>query len=283
MLFRSIQISQTEMGLKLHQRIHIDDLLVKLGMENANGCKAPMEHGYRSQKLQEDEEKGSEEYCRSILGSLLYISGSVRPDISFACNVLARHVSNPALRHQNAAKRIVRYLSGTKEMGIIMERKNDNKEINLTAFCDSDYAEDLDDGKSTAGYVIMINNWPVIWRTKKHNCLTQSSVEAEYLSASEAEKEIIWLRKVVESLLETKFPATTMFMDNQGAICIANGEVLNSKLKHVDVRHHYVKECVRNGEISLQFCPSNDNVADTLTKALAGPKFCDLRERIGIG
>lgn len=208
---------------------------------------------------------------RELLGSLTYISNKTRPDISFAVNYCSWKVENPTDQDVHNLKQILKYLKGTKEKGLTYPKGK--RDIEITAYCDSDYAGDTETRRSTTGYIIFLSNCPISWCTRRQPIVALSSTEAEYIAAAECCKELLYLKSVIQELLNSNSVKVTMFVDNQSAIRIIENGVINRRSKHIDVRYKFIHEKVKNGDVTIKYCSSNEQTADIFTKILAKVKF----------
>ncbi len=207
--------------------------------------------------------------------SLMYAATATRPDISFAVGVLSKFNSKPSEAHLTAAKRVIRYLKGTTDIALRYSKTVDG---NLTGYSDADWAGDLDDRHSTTGNLFMMAGGAISWASKKQATVALSTAEAEYVALSAATQEIVWLRRLLTDLKVLPDGPTTLMGDNQGAIAIAKNPVAHARTKHIDIRYHYIREAVQEGMIELCYCPTNEMVADLLTKPLPKGKFVELRK-----
>jgi hypothetical protein len=200
-------------------------------------------------------------------------SNSTRPDISFAVNKLAAYTANPGLQHHGAIKRILRYLAGTKTLGIIYRKSQDETENNnlFHGYADASFAnEDL---KSTTGYIFLTAGGAITWKSKKQTIIALSSTEAEYVALSEAGREATWLRNLYEELGFTQEFPTIIKGDNEGSVILTQNPQFHQRSKHIAIRHHWVRDLVANKIIDIQNCRDPEQTADILTKALPKPKF----------
>ena len=179
-------------------------------------------------------------------------------------------MANPSQEHMTAAKRVLRYLRGTLDHGLTFVG---GQGIRLEGFCDSDFAGDVVERKSTSGYVFRFCGGTISWSSKRQSVVAKSSTEAEYIAMSRAASEAVWLRYLLKDLGFEQTGGTTMFVDNVSAVALAKNPKFHDRTKHIDVQFHYIRECVANDCIKLVYCPSRDNVADVLTKSLAKPAF----------
>lgn len=218
---------------------------------------------------------------RVIVGSVLYLACWTRPDIAFAVSELSRFVSDPGSVHMQAAKRVLRYLKGTKDLGLRFTRPSDGSLNQLWGYVDSDWAGCADTRKSTTGYALMLNGAVVAWKSKRQNVVALSSAEAEFMAASSLVQEVIYIRKLLTNLGFPQVSATEVGEDNRTCIAWSEGSVGGSdRAKHIDLRAHFVHAAVQDKIVSLHNIRSNENVADILTKALPEAAFTILRKQL---
>ena len=136
--------------------------------------------------------------------------------------------------------------------------------------------------KSTSGYTFTLGSGVFSWASKKQERVAHSSAEAEYVSASEATKQVVWLRKVLEDMGEKQEMATVLFCDNKSAISMSKNSVFHSRTKHINLKHHYIREAVEDEEVQIKHVKTEDQLADIFTKALLCDKFVYLRELLGM-
>ncbi len=264
---RTIDCSQTQ---------YIEDLLKANGMEDCNPVLTPLEPHARLSKDQcpevPDDERGAA--YRRIVGGLRYLADMTRPDIAFAVGELGRFNANPGAEHMAAAKRVLRYLKGTKSWKLRFDGKKDFK---LVGYSDSDWAGDLDTRRSTTGYVFTLCGAPVSTKSKRQKMVTLSSTEAEYVAGSKAAQDAVYLRQLLKDLgFEQKEP-TVLFEDNEGCIHFANDPVSRERTRHIDIRRWDLRGRVADGTVRLVPCATGDMVADIFTKSLPAPahhKLC---------
>ena len=152
----------------------------------------------------------------------------------------------------------------------------------MHGYSDADWAGDADDRKSTSGYLFLIAGGPVSWKSRKQSTVALSTAEAEYVALSTAVQECMWMQRLLSDLGNPPDGPTTILEDNQSSIAMARNPQFHGRAKHIDIKHHFVREQVSNGSIELQYCPTNDMLADILTKGLAQQQYSSLRERPGI-
>ncbi|XP_071626304.1 uncharacterized protein [Temnothorax longispinosus] len=212
-----------------------------------------------------------------LIGALMYLAVSTRPDIAYAVNFLSQFNTNYSTEHWLAAKRILRYLRGTEGHGLMYQKSD----IPLYGVVDADWGANTVDRRSYSGYAFILAGAAICWEARKQRTVALSSVEAEYMAMSEATKEAIYLQGL---LRDTARPCdgTVLFNDNQGAqrLVYSTG-VHHSRTKHIDLRHHFIRDHCASGAIELQYMSTNDMPADILTKGLTGPKHIQCQDGLG--
>jgi hypothetical protein len=211
---------------------------------------------------------------RGAVGSLLYATLGTRPDIAHAVNEISRYMENPGETHWIATKRIMRYLCGTIDLGLVYRATTDGKfqdkvnAINIIAYSDSDWAGDRDDRKSTTGYVIKLNKSTISWLSKKQKTIALSSAEAEYMAICATAQEVMWLRQLLSEILPRTQPmsSTVIYTDNQAAQAISKNDTFHDRTKHIDIRHHFVRDGIRAGLYHVDWIPTTKQLADIFTK-----------------
>eukprot|EP00253_Pinus_taeda_P025371 PITA_25371 len=197
-----------------------------------------------------------------------------RPDLSFVVGLVARFMKNPRESHWKVAKRILRYVRGIVQFGIHYSAKAAPL---LVGFTDSDWAVDPDDRKSTAGYVFTLGSGPITWACKKQAAISLSSAEAEYRGAVEASKEALWLRQILSEFGFEQQHRTTLWCDNQSAIQLCKDPVQHQRSKHIELHMHFIRKLIHDHVLEVQYCSTDDQVADIFPKALTEAKFTKLR------
>lgn len=199
----------------------------------------------------------------------MYLGMHTRPDIVYAVNELARHCSNPSTQHWVAAKRVLRYLAGTIDRGLVFQG---NLGMNLVAAADSDWAggwKSTEEGtRSTSGYVVTIAGAVVACKTKRQASTALSSCEAEYMSLALAAQEVVHCRQILVDLKEEQQGPTVILCDNLAAGELAKCETHQQRSKHIAIRYHFIRECIKRGEVQVKWIAGQDNHADIFTKAL---------------
>ena len=201
---------------------------------------------------------------------------TTRPDTACAVHVLARHLQRSGADHWLAAKRVLRYLKGTKDVGITFG----GRDLILEGYCDADWAGDTGNRRSTTGYVFKLAGGPVSWSSKVQSCVSMCSTEAEYTALSARAQELVYLRRLVCEVFTGVNGATVVYEDNTGATCLTKNPTHHKRTKHTDTRFHYTRERVEAGDVHVVHVPTEEQLADVLTKPLGRDRTSMLRGKI---
>ena len=212
-----------------------------------------------------------------MIGSLLYLTAS-RPDIMFSVCLCARFQSNPKESHLIAVKRILRYLHGSPNLGLWYPHSNS---FNLTGFSDADYAGSKIDRKSTSGTCQFLGPCLVSWSSRKQNSVAISTTEAEYVAAGSCCAQILWMRQTLQDF-GVSFDPTPIFCDNTSTINLAKNPIQHSRTKHIEIRHHFLRDHVEKKDIFLSHVDTQNQLADIFTKPLEEKQFSTLRRELGM-
>lgn len=268
--------------LFINQQMYSDKILERFGMNNCKGISTPFD---TNQKLclsgapdSRDSTVVDVDY-RQALGSLMYLMTATRPDLAYSVGILSRYCNEPRLAHWNAVKRVFRYIKETTTLGI---KYHANKINSLVCWSDSDYAADLGTRKSISGYVITYCGGPVIWKSSKQSTVATSTCEAEFVAASTASKELIWLQQLASEMNIKISKPSCMFIDNQGAIKTITNNQVNSKSKHIDIKYMFIRELSQLKLITPIYIDSKSQLADIFTKAVSKDQFIILRKKLSI-
>jgi hypothetical protein len=213
----------------------------------------------------EREEAAQFPYC-TIVGKCMYLATCTRPDIAYAVRELARFMSNFGPQHCVAVKHLLRYLNRTRSHGIIYGDL-DNFAPVFRSFADSDWGMS-ESRKSVSGYVIECGGGPIAWSSKQQAIVALSSCEAEYLSCTHCARQIIWLRSLFNELGYPQNLPSILYCDNQGTVACTHDPHSHSRMKHIDIRAHFIRSCVNRKIIDVHYIPGIHNPADLLTKPL---------------
>lgn len=231
-------------------------------------------------KLEKAENCESNIKYRNLIGALLYISSSTRPDISYSVNYLSRYQNSYSVTHWKYVLRILKYLYLTKDLKLHYKRNEKCDVINC--YADADWAGDNVDRKSTSGYVISLFGNIIDWKSRKQKCITKASTYAEYVALSEVVSELKYIRELVKIFDINVNKPIKIYEDNSGAINIANNGNFTKNSKHIEIHYHFVHESVKEKLINVCKIDSNKNVADMFTKALCKEKFEKFRKLLNV-
>lgn len=263
----------------LDQEHFINEIIERFGMTDCKPVSTPSDPSQKLSKEMspktDDEQKLMENVpYQKLIGALLYLVQGTRPDIAFSVGDASRYNSNFGPAHWTAAKRILRYLKGTSGLRL---KYHSGSVPNLTGYSDADWAADLDKRRSCTGYVFLLQNGAISWGSRRQPTVALSTTEAEYMALSAAIQEASWLQEFANELgdlIPNKM--VVISCDNQSAIHLASNDAYKARSKHIDIRHHFIREKVENSNIKLEYIPTDHMVADNLTKAVVGAKhtFC---------
>lgn len=260
--FLGIEITQNDKGIFICQSKYARDVLKQCRMINCSSVSTPVTVGTKLSREQNEMDFDSTIF-RKLVGSLMYLT-TTRLDIMYGVSLISRFMGTPKNSHWQAGKRLVRYIAGTMNHGILYSTSNN---LQLVGYTDSDFAGSIDDRKSTSGYAFHLGTRVVAWASKKCGC-------ENFLR--------IWMRRILKDLMHNQEEPITIYCDNKSTIALSKNHVFHKKTKHIDTRYHFIRELVNNGELILQHCRSNEQLADIFTKTLAQDQFEYLREALGI-
>jgi transposase InsO family protein len=274
--FLGLQIKQNEDGIFICQEKYIKDLLKKYKMNEAKMMSTPM---HPSSSLDKDETGNpiSEKEYRGMIGSLLYLTAS-RPDIVFAVGLCARFQTAPKESHLTAVKRIFRYLVGTTDIGLWYKK---GSYFDLIAYCDADYAGDKIERKSTSGACQLLGEALVSWSCRKQNTIALSTTEAEYVSAASCCSQVLWIRNQLEDF-SLRYTNIQILCDNTSAINLSKNPIQHSRSKHIEIKHHFLRDHVNKKDVELNFIETDNQLADIFTKPMVEDRFMFIKEKLHI-
>jgi hypothetical protein len=276
--FLRMRITRSGQDIRLDQCAYLDKVLERFSMTNAKSAPTPLPSNWVPVAATD---KASPELLRnfqSIIGSLLYLMIGTRPDIAYAVTKLAQFSANPSPEHFERAKYICRYLVGTKSYALVFKGA---KGEGLAAYTDSDWASDPITRRSVTGYYFQLAGGPFTWRSRAQTTVAHSSTEAEYMALSDCSRQVSWVRNIFTEL-GIRLGPFPVYGDNQGSIFIGSNPVQEVRTKHIDIKYHYVRECIEKKKIEMFFVPSEENTADLLTKNLSRIKFERVRAQLGL-
>ena len=268
--------------IHLSQCSYIDSMLCRYGFDDLKPILLPMEASIRltsAQSLSTMQEIAR--MCnipyQEAVGSLMYASLGTRPDITYAVQMVSWFSKNPGEAHWEAVKRIFCYLKGTKEFWLTYG--GPQKELKGYADADGSMAEDR---HAISGYTFLLHGGAVSWAAKQQEIVSLSTTESEYVAVMHTSKEAIWLWSLITQLFDIMLEPTTLFSDNQLAITLTKDHQYHPRTKHIDIRFHFIRWIINKGSIHLIYCPTDDMLANTLTKALLWPKVKHFAIELGL-
>jgi hypothetical protein len=234
----------------------------------------------------------------NAIGALMYLSLTTRPDISYAVGICARYGRNPGQQHWQAVKHIFRYLQKTRALKLTYKPVQPtstpsplapDQVLPLTStgeyfqtYSDADHARCLDTGHSTGGFCVIAAGGAVSWSSHRQGVTALSSTKAEYLAAVEAGKELIWMRSLVHEFEYPMTNSSTLHIDNQSTIAVTKNPEKQSKMKQIRLSQFWLRDTVESGEITPQYTPTTEMIADIFTKPLARVKIEEFRRMLGL-
>jgi transposase InsO family protein len=270
--------------MRLHQRGYIQEVLTRFHMENCNPTKTPLDVGHEL-TVEEHFAPGEEAKMQNVpyaelIGCLMYIMVCTRPDLAYPVSLLARFMADGAYRrkHWGAAKRVLRYLKGTQEWSLILG----GSEPLLSIEGDASWGDCKETRRSTQGYVATLGGGPISWKSQRSEAVALSTAEAEYYAAGQAGRKIMFLRNLLEHLGYPQQEPTVLKCDSQSAQAILAGEGVTNRTKHIDIRHHWIREQLVNNTINVEYVASAENKADIMTKALGAERHHQLLHKLGL-
>lgn len=278
--YLGIEVERDSDGIfHLGQTQYIKKIVNDFGLSTAKLSNIPLRVDYGKVKANDDILATNVEY-QKLLGSLLYISVNTRPDIAAAVSILAQKVSQPLQEDWDELKRVLKYLKGTANLKLALCKKNHEGEL-LYGYSDASWADNKNDRKSNSGHVFMVNGAAVCWSSRKQQLVALSTCEAEFIALSDACRAASWIRRLLIDMKQIISNASTIYEDNQSCLkLIEEEERLSDRSKHIDTRFHFVKDYVEHQLVVCTYCPTDDMVADILTKPLSAKKFERFRNQL---
>jgi len=279
--------------ITLDQELYITKALQRYGMHECKIVSTPeMMGSVTSCSDAELNASVDQQLFQEIVGTLMYAAISCRLDIAHAVHALASDMQAPTGRSMLAAKRVLRYLAGTKDVGLVFgtlvgsaanasdTRGRSGIRVDVCAYADADWANDKRDRKSVTGWVAKLNGDPISWSSKKQRVVALSTCEAELYAEGAAVQEVLWLRDLLTELGLHVQLGSFVYGDNQSTIAVSQNGVKSERSKHVDVKYHFITQTVVDGAVKLKWIPTAEQQADIFTKALAAPVFERLRQQM---
>ena len=266
--------------ITISQQEYIRDIAQRFNIETDTPTKLPASSSVKLSSEgfagQPDSPKINAKEYRSIVGALMY-AVVTRPDVATAVSMAARFMHTPTQNHMKFARKILRYLFDTKDKKLTYS-KTENPDI--VVYADSSHGDDPETRRSRYGYLIYFGNALVSWKSKLGSVVTLSTAEAEYVCATHACKEIMWMKHLLKELGKCQKYPVIINEDNQACIAMSKNPVVSGRNKHMEIKMHYVRQCVEQNEVTLRYIGTRDQLADIMTKNLPSPMFLPMREKI---
>ncbi|KAJ9555756.1 hypothetical protein OSB04_010370 [Centaurea solstitialis] len=263
--------------LGLSQKAYIERVLERFAMATCSASVAPIQKGdkfglYQCPKNELERKQMEKIPYASLVGSLMYAQVCTRPDISFAVGMLGRYQVNPGMDHWRAAKKVLRYLQGTKDLCLTYRK---SKQLELVGYSDSDYAKCVDTMKSTSGYIFLLAGAAVSWKSVKQSIITNSTMEAEFVACHEAMNHCLWLRNFISRFGDLNFVSgpLNLYCDNKAAVFFSKHDRYSKGTKHMDLKYLLVKQAIQKEQLFITHISTNLMIADGLTKGLPPKTF----------
>lgn len=268
--------------LRIEQKRYIRSIIAKHAAPEGRTVSTPLDPDVKLSRIDEmGEELSHNREYQAAIGSLMYAALGSRPDIMFAVTALSQYSQKPRQAHWTAVKRVFKYLEGTADHGLTYAIGSD-PDLEVQGYSDADWGADERDSKSITGYCYLIGGGAVTWSAKKQPSVARSTQQAEYQAYSAAAREALFIRSLLTELGFAPKAATTIFVDNRGAIELGKEPKFHARAKHIRISYHEVRDYIKMGDITIRYVPSAENTADILTKALPRPAHERLLELIGI-
>jgi hypothetical protein len=273
-----IKVTKTDKGFTLSQSHYVEKVLRKFNSFDDMPAKTPYDSSVPLKK-NTGNSVSQLEYAK-IIGSLMFLMNCTRPDIAYAVSRLSRYTHSPSNEHWHALKRLLKYLKGTMNLGLVYV----GYPAVLEGFCDANWVTDNDEVSSTSGYVFTLGGAAISWKSTKQTCIARSTMESEFIALDLAGQEADWLRSLLADIpfWGKPTPPVSMLCDSMAAIGVAKNKVYNGKRRHLRIRHSAVRQLIENGVLTMEYVKSERNLADPLTKGLNRKMVHDTSRGMGL-
>ncbi|XP_057539843.1 uncharacterized mitochondrial protein AtMg00810-like [Amaranthus tricolor] len=275
--FLGLEVAYIDAGIFLSQAKFTQDLLKESKQQTFKNVVTPLPHNLH---LTTDQGPLYDDpsYYRTMVGKLNFLTNT-RPDLAFTVQYLSQFMQNPRLPHASVLQHALNYVHTTTNQGIIIKGSD---QLKLQAYSDSDWASCPNTRRSITGCILLLGSSPISWKSKKQSTVSRSSSEAEYRAMASAASEVTWLVRLLEELQLTSLKPVLLHCDNISAIHIAKNPVFHERTKHIDIDCHFTRDKVLEGLLQLTYLPTQNQLADVLTKILPSHQHHQLLSKLGI-
>ncbi|KAJ1262218.1 hypothetical protein BS78_09G090000 [Paspalum vaginatum] len=274
-----IEVRQGKQAIELCQSAYALKLLERAGLKGCKPTQMPLQEKPKLSRNSTAEKVDATLY-RSLIGGLRYLTHTW-PDISFAVGYVSRFMEDPHKDHMAAVKHLLRYIAGSCELGLAYPRRKKTSD-DLIGFSDSDMGGDIDGRKSTSGMVFFLETCPISWQSQKQKIVALSTWEAEYIAGAAATCHGVWLRRLLKEIIGQAVAAPILGIDNKSAIELAKNPVFHNRSKHIDIKFHFIRDCVERKLVILEQVGTDQQLADVFTKPLGKNSFEKMKTLVGM-
>ena len=277
----SINRDRSRRLLWIHQQDYIKGFLEFFQMDKAKAnTRTPMEPGLSLQKFEGECTAEHRRWYQAVIGSIMWSMTGTRPDTAFAVIKLAKYNQNPGPDHFKAARHLMRYLLATWDYALVYDGNTSDQIMGMS---DADWGMDKDERKSTSGNVFFLANSAITWKSKMQSTVATSTAESEYMALAEASMQSSWLRNLTWEIGQRLDDEPTyLFTDNQAAQYLVEEPKHDPKTRHIDIKYHFIRDLVIKGKVTVHWIPTDEMIADDLTKPLQPITHEKFREAMGI-
>uniref|UniRef100_A0A803P4T0 Retrovirus-related Pol polyprotein from transposon TNT 1-94 n=1 Tax=Cannabis sativa TaxID=3483 RepID=A0A803P4T0_CANSA len=251
-------------------------MIDKFCMSEAKPVSTPLAQYFKltqgqSPKIEEDKMHMDTIPYASCVGSLMYCTVYTRPDLTYALSMVSRFIANPGKEHWSAGKWILRYLQGSMDVGLVYDNKSKN-EVEVNGYVDFDYDGSINTRRSITEYAFTVLGGCISWKANLQKVVALSSIEAKYMAATEAIKEVVWLKGFTKEL-GFKSEDITVHCENQSALHLMRNSMFHERSKHIDIKLHFIRDIIALKEVNVKKIGTKENPADIMTKYVSLAKF----------
>ena len=270
--FLGVQFTFDGNKIVMDQSRYAEQLIDRNGLSDCKPRSTPYELNVSKVSENDGEILDDPLKFRSIVGGLIYLMITTRPDLCFIVTKLSQFMSHPTATHMTMCKHVLRYLKGTKNFSLVFQKSE--HPVKLIGYSDADWGSSQD-RRSMSGYSFKLSDAssPISWKTKKQATVALSTCEAEYMALAATVQEAKFLSQLLTDMSRDKVHKTLIHVDSQSAISLANNPIQHQRSKHIDIRYHYIRSEIQNNHVDLKYISTEDNVADIFTKPVPAPRL----------